>query len=159
MTLPTTGGEEDTDLLISELNQTRLIFHNLILLGLAILKQLRQSKPLPGHLVPIICIHELIVVHAIRCIPLDLLDGRLAAVEVENVVDESLALFGDGKGFGRVWRIVFRRVGLAGLVVLARGGGGKGGGFHLAVCRHCGGGGGEGSQIRASFVETRGEEF
>lgn len=93
MTLRRAGREDDTNLLVSELNQAGLVLHNLVLLGLAILEQLRQSKPLPRHLVPVICIHELVVVHAIRCIPLHLLDGRLAAVKVENVIDESLALF------------------------------------------------------------------
>lgn len=124
---------EDTNLLVSELNQTGFVLHNLVLLGLAILEQLRQSEPLPRHLVPVICIHELIIVHAIRCIPLHLLDGRLAAVKVENVIDESLALFREGKGLGGVWCVVLRGVGLAGLVVLARGGSRKGGGFHLTV--------------------------
>ena len=113
--------EEDTDLLVSELNQAGLIFHNLILLGFAVFEQLRQSKPLPRHLVPIVCIHELIIVHAIRCIPLHLPNGRSAAVEIENVVDESLALFGVGLGLVWVWGVVFGGVGLAGLVILARG--------------------------------------
>lgn len=125
--------EWGTNLLISELNQTRLILHDLVPLGLAVLEQLRQSKPLPRHLVPVICVHELIVIHAIRCIPPHLLDGRPAAVEVENVVDESLTLFGEGKGLGGVRGVVIGGVGLTGLVVLARGGRREGGGFHLAV--------------------------
>ena len=76
-----------TDLLISELNQTRLILHNLVPLRLAIFKQFRQSEPLPRHLVPVVRIHELIVVHAVGCVPPHLLDGRFAAVEVEDVVN------------------------------------------------------------------------
>ena len=83
----------ETNLLISELDQARLILDNLVLLALAVLEQLRQGKPLPRHLVPIVGVHELIVVHAIRRIAPHLLDGRPAAVEVDNVVDESLALF------------------------------------------------------------------
>ena len=83
----------DTHLLVSELDQAGLVLDNLVLLVLAILEQLRQRKPLPRHLVPVVGIHELIVIHAIGRIPPHLLDGRLAAVEVDDVVNESLALF------------------------------------------------------------------
>lgn len=137
----------DTNLFVFELDQTGLILSNLVLLILAILEQLRQSEPLPRHLVPIIRVHELIVVHAIGCIPPHLLDGRLAAVEVDDVVDEGLALLRDGEGLGRVGGVVFGRGGLAGLVVFAGGGSGDGGGFHFAVGRHAGGCGGEGSEV------------
>ena len=74
-------------LLIDKLNQTRLILHNLISLIPTILKQLRQRKPLPRHLIPIIRIHKLMIIHTIRCIQLHLLDCGLAAVEVDDVVD------------------------------------------------------------------------
>ena len=84
--------EKNTNLFVSELNQARLILDNLVLLGLAILEQLRQSEPLPRHLVPVICIHELIVIDAIWCITPHFLDCRLATVKVEDIVDESLAL-------------------------------------------------------------------
>ena len=97
----------DTDLLVSELDQTGLVLDNLVLLVLAILEQLRQRKPLARHLVPVVRIHELIVVHAIRRIPPHLLDGGLAAVEVDDVVDESLALLREGKGLGWVGGVVF----------------------------------------------------
>ena len=98
---------KDTNLLVSELDQTGLILNNLVLLVLAILEQLGQRKPLARHLVPVVRIDELIVVHAIRRIPPHLLDGGLAAVEVDNVVDESLALFREGKGLGWVGGVVF----------------------------------------------------
>ena len=133
------GERKDTNLLISELDQTGLILDDLVLFVLAVLEELRQREPLPRHLVPVVRIHELIVVHAIRRIPPHLLDGRLAAVEVDDVVDESLALFRKGKGLGWVGGVVFGRVGLAGLVVFARGRGGEGGGFHFAVGGHDGG--------------------
>lgn len=141
---------KDTNLFVFELNQTRLILNNLVLLILAILEQLRQSEPLPRHLVPIIRVHELIVVHAIGRVPPHLLDGRLAAVEVDDVVDEGLALFREGEGLGRVRGVVFGRGRLAGFIVFAGGGSGDGGGFHFAVGRHAGGyrrGGGERSEV------------
>lgn len=125
--------QKTTNLLIPKLYQTRLILHNLIPLRLTTLKQLRQSEPLPRHLVPIIRIHELIVIHAIGRISPHLLHGRLAAVEIEYVVHEGLALFRERERLGGVRGVVFGGVGLAGLVVLARGGGGEGGGFHFAV--------------------------
>lgn len=122
-----------TNLLVSELDQTRLVLDNLVPFSLAPVEQLGQSKPLPRHLVPIVRVDKLIVVHAIRCIPPHLLDGRFAAVEVEDVVNESLALLREGEGLGRVRGVVFGRVGLARLVVFTRGGRGQGSGFHFAV--------------------------
>lgn len=89
----TRSKRRDTDLLVSELDQTGLVLDDLVLLVLAILEQLGQGKPLPRHLVPIVRVYELIVVHAIRRIAPHLLDGRPAAIEVDDVVDESLALF------------------------------------------------------------------
>ena len=86
------GWGRNTNLLVSELDQTGLVLDDLVFLVLAVFEQLRQSKPLPGHLVPIVRIDKLVVVHAIGCIPSYFLDGRFAAVEVEDVVDESLAL-------------------------------------------------------------------
>ncbi len=85
--------EGDGYLLVPELDQTRLILHNLVSLVFAILEQLRQRKPLPCHLIPIIRVYKLIVVHAVRRIAPHLLDGWLAAVEVDDVVDEGLAFF------------------------------------------------------------------
>ena len=86
------GRKGGTNLLVSELDQTRLVLDNLVFLVLAVVEQLRQSEPLPRHLIPIVRIDKLIVVHAVRCIAPHFLDGRFAAVEVEDVVDESLAL-------------------------------------------------------------------
>ncbi len=91
---------------VSELNESRLILHNLIALVLTILEQFWQCKPLPRHLIPIIRIYELIIIHAVRCIPLDLLDCGPAAVEVDDVVDESLARRGEGDRFGGVGCVV-----------------------------------------------------
>lgn len=123
----------DTHLFVFELDQTGLILNDFVLLIFAVLEQLRQSEPLPRHLVPIIGVHELIVVNAVGRLPPHLLDGRLAAVEVDDVVDEGLALLGEGERLGRVRGVVFGRGRLAGLVVFAGGGGGDGGGFHFAV--------------------------
>lgn len=92
---------------VSELNKSRLILHNLISLVLTILEQLRQRKPLPRHLIPIVRIHELIIVHAVRCIPLHLLDCGLAAVEVDDIGDEGLACGGEGDRFGGVGCVIF----------------------------------------------------
>ena len=86
------GSRGRTYLCVSELNKSRFILHNLISLVLTILEQLRQGKPLPRHLISVVCIHELIIIHAVRCIPLDLLDCGLAAIEVDDVVDEGLAI-------------------------------------------------------------------
>lgn len=89
----TRSRRRDTNLLVSELDQTGLVLDNLVLFALAIFEQLRQRKPLARHLIAVVRIHELIVVHAISRIAPHLLDGGLTAVEVDDVVDESLALF------------------------------------------------------------------
>ena len=96
-----------TYLCVAELNESRLILHNLISLVLTILEQFWQCKPLSRHLIPIVRIHELVIIHAVRCIPLDLLDCGLAAVEVDDVVDEGLASGGKGNRFGGVGCVVF----------------------------------------------------
>ncbi len=148
-------GRGRTYLRVSELNKSRLILHNLISLVLTVLEQLRQRKPLPRHLIPIVRIHELIIIHAVRRIPLDLLDCRLAAVEVNDVGDEGLAIGREGNGLGGVGCVVFRWVGLAGFEVLARGGGGDGaGGDRVVVIRHSGSGaGGELAEGCVGFLE------
>ena len=97
----------NTNLCVSELDKSRVVLHDLISLILASLEQLRQCKPLPCHLIPIIGVHKLIIIHAVGCIPLDLLDCGLAAVEVDDVVDESLAIGGKGNRFRGVGRVVF----------------------------------------------------
>ena len=96
-----------TYLCVSELDKSGLILHDLVSLVFTILEQLWQCKPLPRHLVPIIRVHELIIIHAIRCIPLDFLDCGLAAVEVDDIVDEGLAIGGEGDGLGGVGCIIF----------------------------------------------------
>ena len=102
-------------------------------MAFAIAEQFRQCKPLPGHLVPVVGIHKLIVIHAVWCVSPHLLHCRLAAVQIDDVVDEGLARLGEGNRFGWVGLVVVGWVGLAGLEVLAGGGGGNGGGFDLAV--------------------------
>ena len=88
----TRSDRRNTNLLVYEMDKAGVVIDNLVLLVLAILEQLRQRKPLARHLVPVVRIHELIIVHAIRRIPPHFLDGRFAAIEVDDVVDESLAL-------------------------------------------------------------------
>ncbi len=116
-----------TYLLIPELNQPRLVLHNLDPMTFTIIKQLGQCKPLPSHLVPIIGIHKLIIIYTITRIPLHPLNGRPAAVQLDDVVNEFLTRFGEGERFGGVRLVVLGWVGLAGLVVFARGGGRDGG--------------------------------
>ena len=87
----------------------------------AVLEQLRQREPLARHLVAVISIHELIVVHAIGRVALDALDGRFAAVQGDDVLDEALAVRAQRQGARRVGRVVFGAVGLAGLEALAGG--------------------------------------
>jgi len=77
-----------------------------------------------GELTSVIGINKLIIVHAIRCIALDALDGRFARVEGDDVVDEALAGWRKREGLGRVGGEVLRGRGLAGLEVFAGGGGG-----------------------------------
>ncbi len=59
----------------------------------------------------------------------------MAAVEFDDVVDESLTLGGELDGFGRIRSVVFGRVGLAGLEVLTRLCGGDGALFDVAAGR------------------------
>lgn len=124
------NGGRKTDLSILELNQPLLVHHDLVALILARVEQLRQRKPLPRHLVPVVRVHKLVVVHAVRRVPLHALDCRLAAIERDDVVDESLAGGGKGKGFLGVGGVVFGLGGLAGFEVLA-GEGGVGGHGHF----------------------------
>jgi len=120
------GREEGPGLLIPELDQSRLILHNLIPLTLARLEQLRQSKPLPCHLVSIVRIDELIIVNAVRRVSLHALNGRLAAIEGEDVVDKGLTGWRQWERLGGIGSIVFGWMGLAGLEVLTRCVGGDG---------------------------------
>ena len=96
-----------TDLCVSKLDQTRLVHHNLIPIILTRVEQLRQSEPLPRHLIPVIGIHELIIVDAVGGVPLYALDGGFTAVECDDVVDEALAGGGELDAGGGVGRVVF----------------------------------------------------
>lgn len=130
------GEERERDdvfyLLVPELDQTGLVDDDLIPLVLAVLEQLRQREPLPGHLVAVVGVHELIVIDAIGGVALHALDGGLAAVERDDVVDEGLAGWRELERFGWVGGVVFHGVGLADLELLAGDGGVFGEVRHLA---------------------------
>ena len=95
-------------LLVLELNQPRLIRHDLVPFILALLEKLGEREPirnlntshycaktilpLPRHLVTVIRIYKLIVVHAVRVVSLHLFDCRLARVEVNDIVYQTLAV-------------------------------------------------------------------
>ena len=113
-------------LLVLKLDQIPIVLHNLIPLTNALVKQLRQRKPLPRHLIPIVRIHELVIIHTIRRIALHALDSRLTAVQRDDIVDEGLAGGVQRQGFGRVGLVVFGGGSLADFEVFA-GGGGVGG--------------------------------
>lgn len=115
-----------TYLCVSELDQILIVLDNLISLVFARFEQLRQCKPLPGHLIPVVGIHKLVVVHTVGGVPLHALDGGLAAVQGKNIVDEFLAGLRERQRLGWVWGVVFRRRGLADFEILARRGGGVG---------------------------------
>lgn len=83
--------EDKTHLLILKLYQIRLILNNLIPLILTRLEKLRQRKPLPRHLVPVVRVNELVVVDAVRRVSLHALDRGFAAVEGDDVVHQGLA--------------------------------------------------------------------
>lgn len=57
----------------------------------------------------------------------------MAAVEGDDIVDEGLTMWRELDGFGGVRGVVFGGMGLAGLVIFARGGGGDGGFLDIAV--------------------------
>ena len=87
---------EGAYLRISELNQPPFILHNLIPLILTSIEQLRQSKPLAGHLISVIGVHKLIVIHAVRSVALDTLNSRFARVQSDYVVNEPLTCWRKG---------------------------------------------------------------
>ena len=107
-------------------------------MGRAVLETLRQPKPLARHLVPIVRIHELVVVHAVGRVPLHPLHRRVAAVQLQDVIDETLASRREGQRFRWIRLVVLCWVGLADLEVLAGGRGGDFGGRDVG----CVGGGG-----------------
>ncbi len=118
-------GEERTNLGILKLDQITIIDHDLISLILTQAEQLRQREPLAGHLIPVIGIDELIVVHTIGRVPPHALNGWLAPVEGEDVIEQGLTSGRERDGFRRVGRHVLGRGRLAGLEVLPRGRGGR----------------------------------
>ena len=94
-------------LFILELDEIAIVYNDLIPLVPALLEQLRQRKPLPGHLIPIVGVYKLIIVNAVRGIALHTLDSGMAAVEGEDVVQEALAGRGEWKGFAGVVSVIF----------------------------------------------------
>lgn len=112
-------GAVETYLFIPELDQSRLVDHDLIALALAGLEQLWQSEPLTGHLVSIIGVHELVVIDTVWCVPLDTLNCRLAAVKGYDIVDKALTGWRKLERLGRIRSVVLRRMGLARLELLA----------------------------------------
>lgn len=83
--------QQQPHLLVLKLDQIPVVHHHLVPLAHALLEQLRQRKPLPRHLVPVVRVHELVVVHAVRRVPLHPLHRRLAAVERDDVVEQRLS--------------------------------------------------------------------
>lgn len=98
-----------------------------------------EGEPLPGHLVAVVGVHELVVVHAVPRVALHFGDAGLAGVEVDDVVHQALSRRGEGQRFGGVRGVVFARGGLTGLEVLA----GEGGVLGHGLVGHCMEGGGE----------------
>lgn len=143
--------EEAADLLVPELDQIPVVSNNLVPVAPRALEELRQRKPLAGHLVPVVGIHELIVVHTVGRVALDALHGGLHLVQRDDVVDERLARRRQAQRLGRVGLVVARLVRLAHLEVLA---GQRGVGREVDLARvvgllegrrgggHCSGGGG-----------------
>lgn len=134
-------------LLMPKLNQIPIIRHHLPPMTLRPLKQLRQRKPLPRHLIPIIRIDKLVIIDAVRRIALDALDRRLHLVQRDDILDQGLARRRQRDGLGGIGRVVAGGVRLADFEVLA-GEGGVGGEVGFAAVgvggRRGGGGGGGG---------------
>ncbi len=90
---------ECAHLLVLKLDEERVVLHDLVALVLARVEQLWEGEPLPGHLVAVVRVDELVVVHAVRGVPLDAAAGVLARVEGDDVVEQSLSLMDlDGSG-------------------------------------------------------------
>jgi len=113
-------GGKIADLFVLELDHLVVTADNLITFILGCFEELWQSKPLPGHLVSIIGIYELVIVDAVWGVSLYSLNCGFAAVQCEDVVDESLSGFAERQRLRRIGMPVFRCGGLADLEVLAR---------------------------------------
>ena len=77
---------EGPTLFVLELNQVSIVLDNFVTLIFACVEELRESKPLACHLVPIIGVHELVIVNTVVSLSFYTFDGRLARVERDNVV-------------------------------------------------------------------------
>jgi hypothetical protein len=88
-----------------ELDHLGVVAYDLIALVYRRLEELRQRVPLPGYLVPVIGMHELVVVYTVWCVAEDPLSGRMAAVQRNDVVNEGLAGSGEREGARRVWPV------------------------------------------------------
>ena len=111
---------EGPALLVAELDQVAVVDDDLVALVLGRVEQLGQREPLARHLVPVVGVHELVVVHAVRRVPLHPLHRRLAAVQRDDVVQQPLPRRRDRQRLGRVRLDVLLREGLARLELLAR---------------------------------------
>lgn len=77
-------------LFILKLNNLIIAPHGLVSFIHTRLKEFWQREPLACHLISISRIHELVVIDAVWCVAFYAIDGRLAGVEGEDVVDQSL---------------------------------------------------------------------
>ena len=106
-------------LLILKLNQAGLVHHDFIPLVHALLEQLREGEPLPSHLVAVVRIDKLVIVNTVGCVAFYTLDGGLAGVESDNIVNQSLACWRQLDALAWVGSIVLRCGSLADLELLA----------------------------------------
>lgn len=74
-----------------ELDQVPVVGNDLVPVALGALEQLRQREPLARHLVPVVGVDELVVVYAVRRVPLHALHRRLHLVQRQDVFHERLA--------------------------------------------------------------------
>ena len=106
-------------LLILELDQVSVVLDDLVAFVLAVLEQLRKSEPLSSHLVAVIGVDKLVIVNAVRSVTLHASNGRLAAVQSDDIVNQSLALRAELDGLGGVGGVVLRCRGLADFKLLS----------------------------------------
>ena len=77
-------------LLVPELDQVPIVQHDLVAFVLRGVEQLGECEPLARHLVPVVRVHELVVVNAVRRVPLHPLHRRLARVQRDDIVQQPL---------------------------------------------------------------------